>query len=99
MTKIKDVKTSIYKWTGEIVPSAQNFCTNPTDALRESGDKMKSLPPGITEETLTADIALATIAMPVEIGIDKNTNLPIMKDIGRYGPYLKCGKNNSFVII
>jgi len=60
----------------------------------KSGDKMKSLPPGVTEETLTPDIALATIAMPVEIGIDKNTNLPIMKDIGRYGPYLKCGKNN-----
>ena len=38
MTKIKDIKTSIYKWTGEIVPPAQNFCTNPTDALRESGD-------------------------------------------------------------
>ena len=60
----------------------------------KSGDKMKSLPPGVTEETVTPDIALATIAMPVEIGIDKNTNLPIMKDIGRYGPYLKCGKNN-----
>ena len=42
MTKIKDVKTSIYKWTGEIVPPTQNFCTNPTDSLRESGDKMKS---------------------------------------------------------
>ena len=40
--EIKDIKTSIYKWTGEIVPPAQNFCTNPTDALRESGDKMKS---------------------------------------------------------
>ena len=36
--KIKDVKTSIYKWTGEIVPPAQNFCTNPTDALKELGD-------------------------------------------------------------
>ena len=42
MTKIKDIKTTIYKWTGEIVPPAQNFCTNPTDILRESGDKMKS---------------------------------------------------------
>ena len=42
MTKIKDIKTSIYKWTGEIVPPAQNFCTNPTDVLRETGDKMKS---------------------------------------------------------
>ena len=60
----------------------------------KSGDKMKSLPPGVSEETLTPEIALATIAMPTEIGIDKTTNLPIMKDIGRYGPYLKCGKNN-----
>ena len=42
MTKIKDIKTTIYKWTGEIVPPAQNFCTNPTDLLRETGDKMKS---------------------------------------------------------
>ena len=42
MTKIKDVKTTIYKWTGEIVPPAQNFCTNPTDLLKEKGDKMKS---------------------------------------------------------
>ena len=30
MTKIKDIRTTIYKWTGEIVPPAQNFCTNPT---------------------------------------------------------------------
>ena len=42
MVKIKDIKTTIYKWTGEIVPPAQNFCTNPTDLLREKGDKMKS---------------------------------------------------------
>ena len=42
MVKIKDIKTTIYKWTGEIVPPAQNFCTNPTDLLRETGDKMKS---------------------------------------------------------
>ena len=42
MTKIKDIKTTIYKWTGEIVPPAQNFCTNPTDILKDSGDKMKS---------------------------------------------------------
>ena len=63
-------------------------------AYLKSGDKMKSLPPGVSEETLTPEIALSTIAMPTEIGIDKNTNLPIIKDIGRYGPYLKCGKNN-----
>ena len=42
MSKIKDIRTTIYKWTGKIVPPAQNFCTNPTDLLRDKGDKMKS---------------------------------------------------------
>ena len=42
MSKIKDIKTTVYKWTGPIVPPVQNFCTNPTDLLRESKDKMKS---------------------------------------------------------
>ena len=42
MSNIKDIRTTIYKWTGEIVPPAQNFCTNPTDLLRDNGDKMKS---------------------------------------------------------
>ena len=60
----------------------------------QSGDKMKSLPPGITEETLTSEIALEVISFPREIGIDTHSKLPIIKDIGRYGPYLKCGKNN-----
>ena len=42
MSKIKEIKTTVYKWTGPVVPPAQNFCTNPTDLLRESEDKMKS---------------------------------------------------------
>ena len=42
MSKIIDIKTTIYKWTGKVVPPSQNFCTNPTDLLREKGDKMKS---------------------------------------------------------
>ena len=42
MSKIKEIKTTVYKWTGPIVPPAQNFCTNPTDLLKESADKMKS---------------------------------------------------------
>ena len=42
MSKIKDVKTTVYKWIGPVVPPTQNFCTNPTDLLRDSEDKMKS---------------------------------------------------------
>ena len=60
----------------------------------QTGDKMKSLPPGINEESLTPEIAQQVMLLPTKIGIDTKSNLPIIKDIGRYGPYLKCGKNN-----
>ena len=43
MTKIKDIKTTIYKWEGEVVHPSQNFCTNQNDLLREKVDKMKSV--------------------------------------------------------
>ena len=60
----------------------------------QCGKKMKSLPPGINEDSLTSDIAQQVMLLPMEIGIDTKSNEPILKDIGRYGPYLKCGKNN-----
>ena len=60
----------------------------------QCGKKMKSLPPGVTEDTLTNNIAQQIVSLPTEIGIDSNTKLPIIKDIGRYGPYLKCGTTN-----
>jgi DNA topoisomerase-1 len=63
----------------------------------QSGDKMKSLPPGISEDNLTPEIAQKVMLLPEKIGKDTKTNLPIIKDIGRYGPYLKCGKNNRKV--
>jgi DNA topoisomerase-1 len=60
----------------------------------QCGKKMKSLPPGINEDILTPEIAQQVILMPHEIGIDPKSNKPIIKDIGRYGPYLKCDNNN-----
>ena len=60
----------------------------------QCGKKMKSLPPGINEENLTPDIAQKVMLLPEEIGLDSKSKQPIIKDIGRYGPYLKCGKNN-----
>ncbi|WP_282605445.1 L-rhamnonate dehydratase [Pelagibius sp. Alg239-R121] len=40
--KIKSVRTRVLQWTGKTVPPAQNFCTNPSDALFERGDNMGS---------------------------------------------------------
>ena len=53
--------------------------------------KMKSLPPGITTENLTNEIAQEVISMPKKIGIEPKSKKPITKDIGRYGPYIRCG--------
>ena len=59
--------------------------------------KMKSFPPGITEENITKEIAAKIIEMPKEIGVNPKNNEKIIKDIGRYGPYLKCGGKNCTI--
>tara|TARA_Y100001970_G_scaffold293881_1_gene444209 strand:- start:13449 stop:15914 length:2466 start_codon:yes stop_codon:yes gene_type:complete len=58
----------------------------------QCGNKMKSLPPGITEDNLDEAIAAKIIEMPFELGINEESNEKIIKDIGRYGPYIRCGK-------
>ena len=57
----------------------------------QCGKKMKSLPPGVTDTNLTEEIAKEIVSMPREIGVDTDTKNPIVKDIGRYGPYIRCG--------
>ncbi len=42
MTRIKSVRARVWNWTGPTVPPQGNFCTNASDALRESGDAMAS---------------------------------------------------------
>jgi len=55
---------------------------------------MKSLPPGINENNITELIASQVINMPSELGKHPKSNDLIIKDIGRYGPYIKCGTKN-----
>ena len=42
MSKIKNIKTTVYQWKGETVPPQGNFCTNASDALYEKSDAMGS---------------------------------------------------------
>lgn len=42
MTKIKSVRTRVWRWTGPTVPPEGNFCTNASDALWIQGDAMAS---------------------------------------------------------
>ena len=50
----------------------------------KSGDKMKSLPPGISEDNLDEDIAQQVIALPTELGMRKDAENVNIKDLGRY---------------
>lgn len=42
MTVIKDIRTTVFKWIGKVVPPESNFCTNPMDIMKSKGDNMKS---------------------------------------------------------
>ena len=42
MTKIKNIKTTVYQWKGKTSPVQSNFCTNASDILFEKSDAMGS---------------------------------------------------------
>ena len=63
----------------------------------QCGKKMKSLLPGMEMEEITPKIAKDIISLPKNIGNHPENNESIKVDIGRFGPYLKCGKKTSSV--
>ena len=60
-------------------------------------DKMKSLLPGMEMEEITPNIAKDIMNLPKEIGNHPESGEIVKADIGRYGPYLRCGKKTSSV--
>ena len=60
-------------------------------------DKMKSLPPGLQQEDITLELAIDIISLPKNLGNMTDSDEPIFVDIGRYGPYIKSGKNNRSI--
>lgn len=59
-----------------------------------SGKEVKrtGLPRGTKPETITIQKALNLLALPRFLGENPKTKEPIEASIGRYGPYVKCGK-------
>jgi len=64
----------------------------------QCGDKMKSLIPGMTQAEVTPEIALKLIALPKDLGKHPESGDMVKSDIGRYGPYIRCGKTTRSVI-
>lgn len=54
--------------------------------------RMKSLLPGMTTREITLEQALALLSLPRSLGPSPETGEEILVDYGRYGPYVRCGK-------
>ena len=58
---------------------------------------MKSLLPNQTVNDVTPEIAQHLMSLPKELGRWEEKDSVITIDIGRYGPYVKCGNVNASI--
>ena len=59
--------------------------------------KMKSLPPNVEMEDVDAELAINLINLPSVIGKWGEDNQDIKLDIGKFGPYIRCGKETRSI--
>ena len=59
--------------------------------------KMKSLPPNVEMEDVDEKLAINLISLPLTIGKWGDDNQDIKLDIGKFGPYIRCGKETRSI--
>ena len=65
-------------------------------AYLQCGEKTKGFPPNIGPENIDEDLAKKIISLPTPLGKDEDGK-EIKIDIGKFGPYIRCGKNTKSI--
>ena len=55
----------------------------------------RSLPKGVNPENVTLELALKILALPRTLGNHPQTGQPILAFDGKFGPYIRCGDEQS----
>ncbi len=63
----------------------------------QCGKKMKSLPPNVNMEDVDETLAINLISLPATIGVWGDDPQDIKIDIGKFGPYIRCGKETRSI--
>jgi len=63
----------------------------------ETKPRRKSVPRNVKPEAVDLAMGVALLSLPREVGIHPETSEPIVADYGRYGPYVKTGKETRSI--
>jgi len=79
--------------------SKSKKATKTTKPKKKAAPKPKrvSIPSGFSGDGITLEVALKLKELPKDIGLNPDTDLPMLIGIGRFGPYVKHGE--TFVSI
>ena len=66
-------------------------------AYLQCGKKTKGFPPNITPENIDEATASKILSLPTSIGRHPDDDNDVLIDIGKFGPYLRCGKTTKSI--
>jgi DNA topoisomerase-1 len=67
------------------------------DNEQEGKPRRKSVPRGIKPEAVDFELGAALLSLPRDVGVHPETGEAIVADYGRYGPYVKSGKETRSI--